>query len=191
MILSLLRKRRSIRQFQPDPVEPEKIEKLAEALLRSPSSRGRNPWDFIFVDDPELLNKLAHAKAHGSSFVGGAPLAVVLTGDPSQSDVWIEDCAIASIILQLAAESLGLGSCWAQIRLRLHRDGRTSDDFLKQLLNLPDGHRVLSIVGLGYPGEEKTGHPREELLWSKVHWNRFGNLHANQGKGPNDTDREA
>jgi nitroreductase len=175
MILSLLRKRRSIRQFQRQRVEPEKVEKLMEALLRSPSSRGRNPWDFILVDDPDLLHKLAHAKAHGSTFVGGAPLAVVLTGDPVQSDVWIEDCAIASIILQLTAESLGLASCWAQIRLRLHRDGRTSDDYLKPLLNLPDGHRVLSIVGVGYPAEEKTGHPRETLLWTKIHWNTFGN----------------
>ena len=174
MVLSLLQKRRSIRQFHDRPIEEEKIEKLVEALLRSPSSRGFNPWDFIVVDDRELIRKLSRSKAHGSEFLARAPLAVVLTGSPQRSDVWIEDCSIASIILQLAAESLGLGSCWVQIRLRLHRDGRTSEDYLKSALNLPDGQRILAVVGIGYPAEEKPGHPLDSLEWQKVHRNRFG-----------------
>ena len=174
MLLPLLQSRRSIRQFQPRPVEAEKVQQLAEALLRSPSSRGRNPWEFIVVDEPALLKKLARAKAHGSAFLDGAPLAVVLCGNPERSDVWIEDCAIAAIILQLTAESLGLGSCWAQIRLRLHRDGRTAEDYLRPLLDLPGEMRVLAIVGVGYPGESKAGHGRNTLEWGKVHRNQFG-----------------
>lgn len=173
MVLNLLQKRRSIRAFEKRPVEQEKVALLVEALLRSPSSRGRNPWEFLVIDDPDLLQKLGQAKAHGSAFIAGAPLAFVLTGDPERSDVWIEDCAIASIILQLAAESLGLGSCWVQIRLRLHSDGRTSEDFLQPVLELPEGQRVLAMVGIGYPAEQKAGHPREALPWEKVHHNSF------------------
>jgi nitroreductase len=174
MLLPLLRRRRSIRQFQQRPVEADKVRLLMEALLRAPSSRGRNPWEFIVVEDPARLKKLARAKAHGSAFLDGAPLAVVLCGDPERSDVWIEDCAIASIILQLTAESLDLGSCWAQIRLRLHRDGRTAEDYLRSVLNLPENLRVLAIVGIGYPAESKPGHDLDSLAWEKVHRNLYG-----------------
>ncbi len=125
MFHSLLRNRRSIRQFKADKVEPEKVDLLLETLLRAPSSRSRNPWQFVAVDDPQLLAGLAHAKAHGAEFLAGAPLAVVVCADPARCDVWIEDCAIAAILLQLAAESLGLGSCWAQMRLR--RDANDID----------------------------------------------------------------
>jgi len=174
MLLPLLQRRRSIRQFQPRAVEAEKVEVLVEALLRAPSSRGRNPWEFVIVDDPFLLKKLSRAKAHGSAFLDGASLAVVLCGDPERSDVWIEDCAIAATILQLTAESLGLGSCWAQIRLRLHRDGRTAEDYLRPILDLPAELRVLAVVGLGYPDEAKAGYDRDTLEWGKVYRNRFG-----------------
>ena len=173
MILPLLQNRRSVRRFQQLPVEPEKVLALTEALLRAPSSRGRNPWEFIVVDDPATIKALAEAKAHGSAFLDGAPLVVVVCGDPERSDVWIEDCAIASILLHLTASSLDLGSCWVQIRSRLHRDGRTSEDYLRALLGIPDGLRVLSMVAIGYPGESKAGHDRESLEWRKVRHNHY------------------
>lgn len=173
MVLSLLQKRRSIRRFQDRPVEEEKVEILREALLRSPSSRGRNPWEFVVVTDRTLLRQLAAAKEHGSAFLTGAPLVVVVAADPQRCDVWVEDCAIAAIILQLAAESLGLGSCWAQIRLREHDDGRSAEAYVKELLGLPEGCVVECIVGLGYPAEQKPGHPRDELAWEKIHRNRY------------------
>lgn len=174
MILSLLQRRRSIRQFKPQPVEPEKVEQLIEAVLRSPSSRGLNPWHFVVVDDPETLRQLARAKAHGSEFLAGAPLAVAVCADPARCDVWVEDCAIAAIILQLAAESLGLGSCWAQIRLRPHDAGRTAEAYVREVLGLPETLVVECIIGIGYPSRGLPGHPRQGLPFAKVHRNRFG-----------------
>ncbi len=173
MILDLLQQRRSVRKFQSKPLEPEKLDRLIESLLRAPSSRGRSPWEFIVVDDPALLQNLGTAKAHGAAFLAGAPLAVVIAADPARSDVWVEDCAIAAILLQLAAEALGLGSCWVQIRLRQRSDSASAEDYLKELLHLPAGQRVLSVVGIGYPAEKPAGHAREALLWDKVHRNRF------------------
>ncbi len=69
MFLSLVQKRRSIRKYLDKPVEKEKIELLIEAALRSPSSRGFNPWEFIVVTDRDLLEKLSKAKTHGASFL--------------------------------------------------------------------------------------------------------------------------
>lgn len=174
MVLPLLQKRRSIRQFKPLPVEPEKVEQLIEATLRSPSSRGLNPWQFVVVDDPETLRRLGKAKAHGSEFLTGAPLAVAVCADPARCDVWIEDCAIAAIILQLAGESLGLGSCWVQIRQRPHGEGRSAEAYVRDVLGLPESLVVECIIGIGYPARGLPGHPRESLAFDRVHRNRFG-----------------
>jgi nitroreductase len=117
-MIELLRRRRSVRKFESRPIESEKIERLTEALLRSPTSRSLTPWEFVLVEDPALLAALSRAKKHGSSFLKGASLGIVVCADAAQCDVWIEDCSIASILVQMTALSLGLGSCWIQIRLR-------------------------------------------------------------------------
>ena len=119
MFLSLIEKRRSIRRYLPWPVEKEKIDVLIEAALRAPSSRGFNPWEFIFVTDRDLLKTLSTTKKHGSSFLRNATLGIVVCADEKKSDVWVEDASIASIFIHLAAESIGLGSCWIQIRKRI------------------------------------------------------------------------
>ncbi|MBN2246338.1 MAG: nitroreductase family protein [Candidatus Aminicenantes bacterium] len=175
MFLSLIKKRRSIRKFRDQPVEEKKIERLVEAALRAPSSMGRNPWEFIVVNDRDCLAKLSQSKPHGSTFLKGAPLGIVVCGDPVKCDVWVEDCAIASIFIHLAAESLGLGSCWIQIRERMHNDKQTAGEYVSQLLNIPEHLEVESIVAVGYPDEQKPGHKKETLLFDHVHRNAYGN----------------
>ncbi len=76
-------------------------------------------------------------------------------GDENKSDVWIEDGSIAAIILQLTAESIGLKSCWIQIRNRIKNETVTSEEHVKSVLNIPDNLKVLSIIALGYPDEVK------------------------------------
>jgi nitroreductase len=174
MILSLLQKRRSIRCFEPRPVEEEKVKVLIEALLRSPSSKRRNPWEFVVVTDPRILSGLAAAKPKGGEFLNSSPLAIVICADPEKCDVWIEDCSIAAIILQLAVEDLDLGSCWSQIRLRTTEEGGRASDYIRDLLNLPDGFEVEAVVGIGYPAEEKKPHPKSSLPFEKIHFNRYG-----------------
>jgi nitroreductase len=174
MFLDLLRKRRSIRQYQDRPVEGEKIEQLTEAMLRAPSSRGLNPWEFVVVTDKETLESLSRAKQHGSAFAKGAPLAIVVLGDPARGDVWIEDCSIAALVIHLAAADLGLGSCWIQVRKRDH-DGKTSaEDYVRGVLGVRPELQVEAIIAIGYPKEEKAGHPRATLPWEKVSHNRYG-----------------
>ena len=174
MFMKLLEKRRSIRKYQEKSVEREKIDKLVEAALRSPSSRSFNPWRFIVITDPDLLQKLAKSKPHGASFLRNAPLGIVVCGDSTKSDVWVEDCSIASIFIQLAAESMGLGSCWIQIRKRPHNDTKTAEAYVAELLGLPESLKVESIIAIGYPGEMKPPRNKEELPYGKVFINRYG-----------------
>jgi nitroreductase len=173
MLLELLQNRRSTRQFKSDPLTPEQVEQLSEALLRAPSSRGLTPWHFVVVDEPQLLTRLARAKAHGAEFLAGAPLAIVICAEPTRSDVWVEDCAIAAIILQLTAEALGLGSCWAQMRLRSDANGRSAEANVQEILNLPVEWSVDCIIGIGQPQRRQPGHLRASLPWAKIHRNRF------------------
>ncbi len=173
-MLDLLRQRRSVRKFKRQSVEVEKISQLSEALLRSPTSRNQQPCEFVLVDDPEKLAQLATAKAHGASFFTTAPLAVVIAANPEVSDVWIEDSSIAAIIVQLVAEQLGLKSCWAQLRLRIHAGNQNASEFVRQLVGLPAGIEVPMMIAIGYPDEDIADHSRKTLLNSKIHHNQFG-----------------
>lgn len=177
MFMSLITQRRSVRKFLDKQVEREKIDTLVEAVLRSPSSMGKNPWEFVVVTKPDLLEKLSKSKPHGAAFLKNAPLAFVVCADPSISDVWVEDASIASIYLHLAAESLGLGGCWIQLRERMHDQSKTAGEYAAEVLGIPRGMRVESIVAIGYPDGKMPPHGKEELLYEKVHDEAYGSPH--------------
>ena len=172
--MELLEKRRSIRKFTDQAVEPEKIQILIEAALRSPSGRGVNPWEFIVVQDRQTLTSLSNAKQAGAGFLKGAAMGIVVCADTAKSDTIIEDASIAAIIIQLAAESLGLGSCWVQMRERKHQDGRPAQEHIAQLLDIPENYMVQCVIALGYPAESKAPHSKESLDFGKVYRERFG-----------------
>jgi len=174
MFLSLLTKRRSIRRYRENPVEAEQVDMLVETALRSPSSRGFNPWEFIFITERDLLDTLSKAKPHGASFLKNAALGIVVCADPEKCDVWIEDAAIASIFLHLASESMGLGSCWIQIRKRMHNQTKTAQEYIRELLNIPENINVESIIAIGHPAETKPPHRKQDLQYEKVHHNQYG-----------------
>lgn len=167
-MLELLRKRRSIRKFKKERIDRAKIEGLKEAALRSPSSRNMRPWRFFFVEDGEVIRQLSACKEHGASFLKDAPLAVVVCGDENESDVWIEDCSIAALILHLTAESLGLAGCWIQVRKRHCSAEMSSEDYVKKVLDIAGSLKVLAIVAIGLPDEVKAGHPAEKLDYGKI-----------------------
>ena len=169
--MELFRKRRSIRKFTDKKIDTETLRLLKEALLRAPSSRDSKPCEFIFVDDSALLEKLSHCKEHGSAFLLCAPLGIVVCGDETKSDVWVENCSIASTFVQLAALEFGLGSCWIQIRNRLATGGAASEAVIRELLDIPDHLRVLSIIAIGFPAEEKKSVPGENFDFRKIHYN--------------------
>jgi len=172
-MIDLLRTRRSIRKFRKDPVAPELIETIIEAALRVPSSRGINPWEFLLVDDPAILEKLSCAKQHGAEFLNNAPLGIVVCADTTKSDVCIEDCSIAAVIIHLTAHSLGLGSCWVQIRNRQHGAGLSSETFVRDVFGMPEQMLVEAIIGIGHPDERKPPLTAESLQRDKIRYNSW------------------
>ncbi len=168
MLIELLRSRRSVRAFTDQQVEQEKLDLLIEAALRSPHSPGKAPWRLFVVRDAETIARLAEAKAHGASFVKGAPLAIVICADPAISDVWVEYSSAVAMLVHLEAHDLGLGSCWVQIRDRKRADGQSAEDYVVELLGADPSLAVEAIVAIGYAAEEKEGRPAEELPFEKV-----------------------
>jgi len=172
-LIELLRKRRSIRHFKDVAIEKDKADLLKEAALRAPTSKNLHSWEFVFVDDKDTIGKLSEVRGQSSYFLKGAPLCLAVIGREDVNDTWIEDASIAAIIVQLTALSLGLGSCWIQIRNRMHSDDESAESYVKSALNIPEQCRVVCLVALGYPDEKKDPTPSEKLRWDKIHVNRW------------------
>ncbi len=170
----LIKQRRSIRKFTAEELNQEEVVMLLKSALMSPSSKRSNPWQFIVVDDKDTLEKLSHCKEHSSSFIADAALAIVVAADPLVSNVWIEDASIASLMIQLQAEDLGLGSCWVQVRERFTATGMSSDEYVHGILDIPLQLQVLSILAIGHKGMERKPFSEDHLQWEKIHINKYG-----------------
>ncbi len=170
----LLKTRRSTRKFTNQKLSEDHVIALMKAALMSPSSKRSNPWQFILVDDSEKIKQLSECKENGSQLLSGAPLAIVVMADPLVSDVWVEDASIATLILQLQAEDLGLGSCWIQVRKRFNAAGVPSDEVVREVLNIPLQMQIEAIVAVGHKATERKPFDEEKLQWEKLHINEFG-----------------
>lgn len=170
----LIHKRRSTRKFTSEELTQEEVVTLLKAGLMAPSSKRTNCWQFIAIDDKKILEQLSHCKASGSDFVKDAALALVVVADPLTSDVWIEDASVASIMIQLQAEDLGLGSCWVQLRERSTAEGVPSNEYVHELLDLPLQLQALSIIAIGHKAMERKPFDQSHLQWEKVHINKYG-----------------
>jgi nitroreductase len=169
----LVQQRRSHRKFTTDEIDAEDVKLILRAALMSPTSKGQRAWQFVVVDNPADIEKLADAKDLGSQFLKGAPLAIVVLGDPLQNDCWIEDGSIAAIAMQYQAADLGLGSCWVQMRGRGLSDGTTADTVIQGVLDIPENFHVLCILGIGHPADERKPQNEDKLKWENVHIDKF------------------
>ena len=166
--------RRSVRKFKDQEISREHLQKILQAGLSAPSSRGLQPVDLIVTEDKALIKKLIDCKSTATKALETAPAAIVLTGDEEKSDTWIEDASIAATYIFLEAESLGLGANWIQFHLR---QGKTkgSEAEVRQLMEIPDQYRVLAVIAFGYKDEEKRPLTIKDLDEKRIHRDQFGN----------------
>lgn len=169
----LVQTRRSIRKFTDEKLSPEQVETILRAALMSPASKRGNPWQFILVEDKEVLQKLSESKKMACKFIADCALAIVIVADPLTSNVWIEDASIATTMIQLQVEDLELGSCWVQIRNRKTASDSCAEEYVRLLLDIPLQLQVLSIVAIGHKAEEKPPFNEEKLQWEKVHVGKY------------------
>lgn len=174
-LIELIKSRRSVRKFQQQPVERDKILKCIEAARYAPSAEHSQPWRFLVIDDPETKEKLVkHAFAgvyRATLWAAKAPVLVVILAELdilanrigkqiTGINYYLIDVGIAGEHFVLQAQELGLGTCWI---------GWFSAKGVRKALGLPRKYRPASIIALGYPDvkkfKEKIRKEPEEICW--------------------------
>jgi nitroreductase len=173
-LLALLKGRRSIRLYRPDPVPDEMIEQLLEAGRWAPSASNRQPWAFVVVRDEAIRQQVARHAAYYFirwAHVSEAPLLIVLCGDRRNRiyrQFLHEDVGLAGGQIMLQARALGLGTCWI---------GGLDRRAIAALLRLPDHMEVVGLLTVGFPAEDPPPRERKPLA-EIVHYDVYGNRAA-------------
>lgn len=156
----VIAKRHSVRKFADRLVEREVLDALVHTAQTAPSSRNCRSSAFMIVEDKDTLAAISEMRDAGSSFVKDAPAAIIVMGDSNKTDLWVDNCAISATFIQLAATAMDLGSCWVHVngRPRSKDDASLGDaeTYLRNLLGIKDGMRILCVIAVGYPADETS-----------------------------------
>ena len=165
--------RRSVRVYTDEPIADGDLKKILAAGLMAPTGKSKYPWQFIVVKDRAMLEKLSKCRIGVARMLAKAACAIVVVGDPSDTDTLVEDCTIATAYMHLEASSLGLGSCYIQGRGREAEDGGTTEDYVRSLLGFPASYKLQAVLSLGHIGKAMRPHSEEKIMWDKVHNETF------------------
>lgn len=162
-LFQVITERRSIRKYTDTPVEPDKLRRVLDAARLAPSWKNLQCWRFLVIADGAKKARLLEAFPEdnpGRKALSQAPLVVLVCAAPGESGVengieyYIADTAIAFEHLCLAAQALGLGTCWM---------GWYDEARLKEAAGVPSSFRVVGITPLGYPDQDPKARPRKDL----------------------------
>jgi len=130
---SLIKARRSTRKFVDKLIDDKEFGEIMIAGMLAPTSKNCKSWEFVVVKDKKLLQQLSVCKNSGSAFLEGCALAIVVLGNTTITDIWVEDASIAATYMQLQAEDLNIGSCWCHVRNRLLGEA-SAEQYVRDLL---------------------------------------------------------
>jgi len=154
----------AVRSYKDTPVPADLVKRIVEAGRLTGSSKNGQPWQFIVVQDREMLSKLAAVTPYGP-YISQAPLAIAVAIEKA-SRFGVSDGSRAIQSMILTAWSEGVGSNWV---------GFVGMSEQKKLLGLPDDYDLLAIVPFGYPVMPGgRGEKKRKALNRVVHWGRFG-----------------
>lgn len=161
--LQIIKERRSVKRYKPDMVPEELIRKVAEAGTWAPSGMGRQPAVILAVSNKELRDRLSRMNA---AILGtdtdpfyGAPVVLVVLADKNVS-TYLYDGALVMQNLMLAAQDLGLGSCWIH-RAKEEFESAEGKEILKSF-GIEGEYEGIGHCILGYPdGEPKKAAERK------------------------------
>lgn len=144
----LVKKRRSIRKFSGEHIPDKTIRNILELAAYAPSSWGGHPVEFIVIRDKTTMAELARCKAMGAGPLAYGDAAIVPIIDKRNLELWVEDAAVASTYILLAAEYYDVAACWIHMKDRRGHTGMAEDD-IRNLLGIPEHYGILNAVSLG------------------------------------------
>ncbi|MDL2262748.1 nitroreductase family protein [Bacteroidales bacterium OttesenSCG-928-I21] len=163
--LSVIFNRKSVRNYTADPVSEENVQTLIKAGMSAPSGKDIRPWEFLIVDNRDVLNTLAEELPH-AKMLSHAPMAIIVCGDSARSSYWYLDCSAAAQNILLAAEALNLGAVWTAAYPYEDRM-----DAVAKNANLPPHVLPLCIIPVGHPNGEFM--PKDKFDESKIHYDKW------------------
>ncbi|CQD06138.1 nitroreductase [Mycobacterium lentiflavum] len=139
--------RRNVRQYQPQPVPDDDLNRIVEAGWRAPSAKNRQPWDFVIVTDPAQLTELSTVW-RGAGHIASAPAAIVLVVPvpPDERRLVTDnyDVGQATMAMMIAATDLGIGTGHSSVG---------DQEKARSILGVPDDYLVAFMLGVGYPAD--------------------------------------
>jgi nitroreductase len=177
--IELVNKRQSVRSYNGQPVEKEKLLRCIEASRLAPSACNSQPWKFIIVDDPAIKDQLADLTASQilpiNHYTKQAPVLVVLVMEKPNltskigSVIWdkpytLIDSGIAAIQFCLQATVEGLGTCML---------GWFNEKKVKKLLNIPGSKRAILVITVGYPANAEIRPKQRKNIEDIFSYNKY------------------
>jgi nitroreductase len=164
--MEVLRKRRSIREYSPQPIAKEALEKIIDAARFAPTARNIQPWQFVAVTQPQTLKKLAALAGQNAPFLAQAQACIAVFCE--ETKYYLEDGSAATVNILLAAADLGIGSCWVA------GDKKPYCQDVQKLLAVPQAYKLASLVSLGYPkAKDALQVAEKKRLAELIHWEQF------------------
>lgn len=163
--------RTSVRRFTDDPVSDLQKDALLHAGMCAPSGVNKQPWEFILIDDKDVLVRLANALPY-AKMAAHAPMAIVVCGNSERflegddASLWEQDLSAASENILLAAHALGLGAVWTC--LYPHADRM---DAVRDILEIGGGIIPFNLIPVGHPQAPHA--PMDKWHDERVHYNRY------------------
>ncbi len=150
----VIEKRHSVRKFTDAPVERETIDRIIAIAETAPSSRNCKSSAFMIVEDKDTLVALSELRDYGGAFIKDAATAIVVLGDSTKTDLWVDNCAISATFIQLAVTSMDLGSCWVHVNGRLRYKNEPekgyAQDYVTELLGIKPNLKPYCIIAIGH-----------------------------------------
>ncbi|MBD3245601.1 MAG: nitroreductase family protein [Candidatus Omnitrophica bacterium] len=152
-----VKNRCSVREYEDKPIETPAFHRMIDAARLAPTARGEQPWEFIVITDAGRLKELGKICPNGKFLAGAAACVIVVS---KITKYYLEDGSAATTQLLLAARALGIGSCW------IAGDKKEYADHILELMEVPSGYKLVSLISLGYPKE--GFHPHEKRSVEEV-----------------------
>jgi nitroreductase len=172
-VLEAIRERRSVCRFKSDDVGKDHVDAILEAGRWAPSFLNSQPWSVTVVRDKETRHQLRElATTITKQGIEESPVVFVVSVDTAKDPYhYVEDGAAVTQNMALTAHSLGLASFWVGV-YDTTGDRRSSENRVKKLLAIPEKHRVISMLPVGYPlmGFSKERKPVSEFVF----WDAYG-----------------
>ena len=159
----VLKTRRSVRSFKDQPIPKDIIEKIADAGRFAATARNVQAWEFVAVTARDILVKLGELAENGGFIAGAAACIAVFS---SETKYYLEDGCAATENILISAAGLGVDSCWVA------GDKKPYCEEVRQLLAVPVGYKLVSLIALGYSSAEPQTAPKRELK-EVLHWEKF------------------